>query len=52
MRNLIEGGLLVIAVLLLLLGSFRSGIVVSVAIPLSMLVALKCDCLGCSRTRS
>lgn len=39
-RNLIEGGLLVIAVLLLLLGSFRSGLVVSVAIPLSMLVAL------------
>jgi cobalt-zinc-cadmium resistance protein CzcA len=39
-RNLIKGGLLVIAVLLLLLGSFRSGLVVSVAIPLSMLVAL------------
>lgn len=38
-RNLIEGGLLVIAVLLLLLGSFRSGIVVSIAIPLSMLIA-------------
>ena len=39
-RNLIEGGLLVIAVLLLLLGSFRSGLIVSTAIPLSMLVAL------------
>ncbi len=38
-RNLIEGGLLVVAVLLLLLGSFRGGIIVSLAIPLSMLVA-------------
>ncbi len=38
-RNLIEGGLLVIAVLLLLLGSFRAGLVVSLAIPLSMLIA-------------
>lgn len=38
-RNLIEGGLLVIAVLLLLLGSFRAGFVVSLAIPLSMLAA-------------
>jgi cobalt-zinc-cadmium resistance protein CzcA len=38
-RNLIEGGVLVIAVLLMLLGSFRAGIVVSLAIPLSMLVA-------------
>ena len=38
-KNLIEGGLLVIAVLLLLLGSFRAGIVVSLAIPLSMLIA-------------
>jgi cobalt-zinc-cadmium resistance protein CzcA len=38
-RNLIEGGILVIAVLFLLLGSFRAGIVVSLAIPLSMLVA-------------
>ncbi len=38
-RNLIEGGLLVIAVLLLLLGSFRGGIIVATAIPLSMLVA-------------
>lgn len=38
-RNLIEGGLLVIAVLLLLLGSLRSGLIVSLAIPLSMLAA-------------
>lgn len=38
-RNLLEGGLLVIAVLLLLLGSFRAGLVVSLAIPLSMLIA-------------
>jgi heavy metal efflux system protein len=38
-RNLIEGGLLVVAVLLLLLGSFRAGLVVSLAIPLSMLIA-------------
>ena len=38
-KNLIEGGLLVVAVLLLLLGSFRAGLIVSLAIPLSMLVA-------------
>jgi len=38
-RNLIEGGLLVVAVLLLLLGSIRAGLLVSLAIPLSMLVA-------------
>ena len=38
-RNLVEGGLLVIAVLLLLLGSFRGGLIVSLAIPLSMLFA-------------
>ncbi|MBT8193491.1 MAG: CusA/CzcA family heavy metal efflux RND transporter, partial [Acidimicrobiia bacterium] len=38
-KNLIEGGLLVIAVLLLLLGSLRGGLIVSSAIPLSMLVA-------------
>ena len=37
--NLLEGGALVVAVLLLLLGSFRGGLVVSLAIPLSMLVA-------------
>lgn len=38
-RNLIEGGILVIAILLLLLGTFRAGVVVSLAIPLSMLLA-------------
>src|SRR6185369_15378456 len=38
-QNLIESGLLVIAVLLLLLGDFKGGLVVSLAIPLSMLVA-------------
>jgi heavy metal efflux system protein len=38
-RNLVEGGLLVVAVLLLLLGSFKGGVMVSLAIPLSMLVA-------------
>jgi cobalt-zinc-cadmium resistance protein CzcA len=38
-RNLVEGGLLVIAVLLLLLGSLKGGFVVSLAIPLSMLAA-------------
>ena len=38
-KNLIEGGLLVIAVLLLLLGNVRGGLIVASAIPLSMLVA-------------
>lgn len=38
-RNLVEGGLLVVAVLLLLLGSLRGGLLVSLAIPLSMLAA-------------
>jgi len=38
-RNLIEGGALVIAILLLMLGSVRAGVVVSLAIPLSMLFA-------------
>ncbi len=38
-RNLVEGGLLVVAVLFLMLGSFRAGVVVSMAIPLAMLVA-------------
>ncbi|MGC4050184.1 MAG: efflux RND transporter permease subunit [Paludibaculum sp.] len=38
-RNLLEGGLLVVAVLLLLLGSFKGGVMVSLAIPLSMLAA-------------
>lgn len=38
-RNLLEGGLLVVAVLFLLLGNIRGGIVVAIAIPLSMLFA-------------
>jgi len=38
-KNLLEGGLLVIAVLLLLLGNLRGGLIVAVAIPLSMLCA-------------
>ena len=37
--NLFEGGLLVIAVLLLMLGSLRGGLIVASAIPLSMLFA-------------
>ncbi len=39
-KNLIEGGALVIIVLLLLLGNLRGGLIVASAIPLSMLVAL------------
>ena len=38
-RNLVEGGLLVIAVLLLVLGQWRGGLIVALAIPLSMLAA-------------
>jgi cobalt-zinc-cadmium resistance protein CzcA len=38
-KNLIEGGLLVVVVLLLLLGNLRGGLIVSAAIPISMLVA-------------
>lgn len=38
-KNLIEGGILVIAVLLLALGNLRGGFIVATAIPLSMLVA-------------
>jgi cobalt-zinc-cadmium resistance protein CzcA len=38
-KNLGEGGLLVILVLLLLLGNLRGGLIVSSAIPLSMLAA-------------
>jgi len=38
-NNLLEGGLLVIAVLLLLLGNLRGGLIVASAIPLSMLFA-------------
>jgi cobalt-zinc-cadmium resistance protein CzcA len=39
LRNLTEGGILVVVVLLLLLGSVRAGLVVALAIPLSMLFA-------------
>ena len=38
-RNLLEGGLLVIAVLFLLLGNIRAAVIVALAIPLSMLFA-------------
>jgi cobalt-zinc-cadmium resistance protein CzcA len=38
-KNLFEGALLVIAVLLLLLGSIRAAIIVAIAIPLSLLFA-------------
>ncbi|MFY3743316.1 efflux RND transporter permease subunit [Anaeromyxobacter sp. Red801] len=38
-KNLLEGGLLVVAVLFLMLGSFRAGLLVASAIPLSMLGA-------------
>lgn len=39
-KNLFEGGIFVIAVLLLLLGNFRAGLIVASAIPLSMLFAM------------
>lgn len=39
LTNLVEGGMLVIAVLLLMLGNLRAGIIVALAIPLSMLFA-------------
>lgn len=39
-KNLVEGALLVIFVLLLLLGDLRAGLVVAVTIPLSMLFAV------------
>jgi heavy metal efflux system protein len=39
-KNLIEGGAIVIVVLLLLLGNFRAGLVVASMIPLCMLFAL------------
>ena len=37
--NLMEGGLLVIAILFMFLGNFRSGLIVAAAIPISMLIA-------------
>ncbi|MDE3194784.1 MAG: efflux RND transporter permease subunit, partial [Acidobacteriota bacterium] len=38
-HNLLEGGVLVVAVLLLFLGNFRAALIVAAIIPLSMLVA-------------
>lgn len=38
-KNLIEGGALVIFVLLIMLGSFKAGVIVALAIPLSMMFA-------------
>ncbi len=38
-KNLVEGGILVIIVLLIFLGSIRAGLIVAMAIPLSMLFA-------------
>ena len=45
--NLIEGGVLVVAVLFLLLGNLRAGLIVASAIPLSMLFAVTLH--GCAR---
>lgn len=39
-KNLIEGGLIVVFVLVLMLGNFRAGLIVASVIPLSMLFAL------------
>ncbi|MGE0683335.1 MAG: efflux RND transporter permease subunit [Candidatus Binatia bacterium] len=39
-KNLIEGAILVIAILFLLLGNFRAAFIVALAIPLSMLFAI------------
>ncbi len=41
-NNLLEGGIIVIVVLVLLLGNIRAGLVVASIIPLSMLFALIC----------
>ena len=38
-KNLFEGGLLVVAVLFIFLGNLRAGLIVALAIPLSMMVA-------------
>ncbi|PPQ35915.1 efflux RND transporter permease subunit [Rhodopila globiformis] len=38
-HNLIEGALLVIVILLVMLGSFRAGLIVAAVIPLSMMIA-------------
>ncbi len=39
LKNLLEGGTLVIVILFLMLGNFRAGLIVALAIPLSMLFA-------------
>ena len=39
LTNLIEGGTLVIVILFLMLGNFRAGVIVALAIPLSMMFA-------------
>ena len=39
LHNLVEGGALVVVILLLLLGNIRGGLIVALAIPLSMLFA-------------
>lgn len=39
MKNLVEGGTLVVVVLLVMLGSFRAGLITALAIPLSMMFA-------------
>ena len=39
LKNLTEGGVLVVVVLLVMLGSFRAGLITAMAIPLSMLFA-------------
>ena len=39
-RSLVEGGLLVVVVLLVLLGNARGAVIAAVAIPLSMLIAV------------
>jgi cobalt-zinc-cadmium resistance protein CzcA len=41
-KNLIEGGVIVVFVLVLLLGNLRAGLIVASAIPLAMLFALVC----------
>src|SRR4029079_15097968 len=38
-QNLVEGGILVVVMLLIVLGNWRAGLIVAVAIPLSMLFA-------------
>ncbi|NND08082.1 MAG: CusA/CzcA family heavy metal efflux RND transporter [Saprospiraceae bacterium] len=41
-KNLIEGALIVIFILVLLLGNFRAGLIVASVIPISMLFAVSC----------